>query len=374
MRKFVVILVCLVFALAFGGAAMAETLKIGTMSPLTGPYAQDGTDIKQGVETAVKVFGPVKGFDKVEVMPTDSACDGGKATMAANKMINDKVDAVVGAYCSSATEPAQIPLNKAKVVQVTPASTNERLTSKGFKYFFRMPPRDDVQAWSTVEFLEKKLKAKTIALVDDKQTYTAGLTENVEKFAKKNNIVKIVAHEYITPGDSDFTAVLTKLKKVNPDVIYLSVYQPEGSKMIVQAKKLGLTATLISEDAVYHPKTLEVAGKAAEGMFFTFAYTEESPERTAFIETYKKMWKVDAVGTYAYYAYDAAMMIMAAVAKAGTADADKLSEVIRGGTWPGVTGEISFDEKGDRKIAHVVWIVKDGKYVPYWSPITGKDF
>ncbi len=374
MKKFGVILVCLVFALTFGGVAMAKTLKIGTLSPLTGPYAQDGTDIKQGVMTAVEVFGPVKGFDKVEVMPTDSACDGGKATMAANKMINDKVDVVVGAYCSSATEPSQIPLNKAKVVQITPASTNERLTSKGYKYFFRMPPRDDVQAWSTVEFLEKKLQAKTIALVDDKQTYTAGLTENITKFAQKNNVVKIVAHEYITPGDSDFTAVLTKLKKVNPDAIYLSVYQPEGSKMIVQAKKLGLTATLISEDAVYHPKTLEVAGDTAEGMFFTFAYTKETPERKAFVDTYKKMWKADAVGTYAYYSYDCAMTLIAAAAKAGTTDADKLAEVIRSNTWPGVTGEISFDDKGDRKIAHVIWIVKGGKYVPYWNPITGKDF
>ncbi len=265
-------------------------------------------------------------------------------------------------------------MNKGKVVQITPASTNERLTSKGYKFFFRMPPRDDVQAWSTVQFLEKKMKAKTIALVDDKQTYTAGLTENIEKFAKKNNIVKIVAHEYITPGDSDFTAVLTKLKKVNPDAIYLGVYQPEGSKMIVQAKKLGLTSTLISEDAVYHPKTLEVAGDAANGMFFTFAYTKETPERKAFVETYKKMWNVKAVGTYAYYAYDAAMMVMSAVAKAGSAEAEKLAPVIRGNTWPGITGDIAFDEKGDRKIAHIVWIVKDGEFVPYWDPISGKDF
>ena len=374
MRKLGIILVCLALGLSFSAAAMAKTLVIGTMSPLTGPYAQDGTDIKQGVMTAVEVYGKVAGFDKVEVMPTDSACDGGKATMAANKLINDGVNVVIGAYCSSATEPAQIPLNKAQVVHITPASTNERLTAKGFKYFFRMPPRDDVQAWSTVEFLEKKLGAKTIALIDDKQTYTAGLTENITKFAEKSGKVKVVAHEYITPGDSDFTAVLTKIKRVNPDAIYLGVYQPEGSKMIVQAKKLGITSTLISEDAVYHPKTLEVAGKEAEGMFFTFSYSEDTPERKAFIETYKKKWNASAVGSYAYYAYDAGMMVLAAVAKAGTTDADKLSDVIRGGEWTGVTGNITFDEKGDRKIAHIVWVVKDGKFVPYWNPITGKDF
>jgi len=359
--------------LGIGGWAAAETLKIGTLSPLTGPYAQDGTDIKQGVLTAVEVFGPVKGFDKVEVLPGDSACDGGKATMASNKLINSGAQVVIGAYCSSATEPAQIPLMEAKIIQITPASTNERLTSKGYKYFFRMPPRDDVQAWSTVQFLEKKLKAQTIGLIDDKQTYTAGLTENIKKFVEENKLVKVAAHEHIAPGDSDFTAVLTKLKRVNPDVIYMSVYQPEGSKMIQQVRKLGLTSTFISEDAVYHPKFLEVGGPAAEGVYLTFAKAPDTPERRAFEETYKKMWNVDSVGSYAYYAYDAGMMALTAVQKAGTTDADTLQKTIRENTWPGVTGEIKFDEKGDRKIAHIVWVVKDNKFVPYWDPMTGKD-
>jgi branched-chain amino acid transport system substrate-binding protein len=236
-----------------------------------------------------------------------------------------------------------------------------------------MPPRDDVQAWSTVQFLENKLKAKTIALIDDKQTYTAGLTENITKYVKENNKVKVVAHEHITPGDSDFTAVLTKLKRLNPDVIYASVYQPEGSKMIQQYRKLGLTADFISEDAVYHPKFLEVGGPAAEGAYLTFAKAPDTPERREFEKTYKAMWKVDSVGSYAYYAYDAGMMALAAIQKAGSTDSDTLQKVIRENTWSGVSGDIEFDEKGDRKLAHIVWIVKDNKFVPYWDPMTGKD-
>jgi branched-chain amino acid transport system substrate-binding protein len=373
MRKIGIIALCLTLVIGIHGLAFAKTLKIGTLSPLTGPYAQDGTDILQGVKTAVAVFGEMAGYDSVEVIPGDSACDGGKATMAANKLINSGVDVVIGAYCSSATEPAQIPLMEAKIVQITPASTNERLTSKGYKYFFRMPPRDDVQAWSTVQFLENKLKAKTIALIDDKQTYTAGLTENITKYVKENNKVKVVAHEHITPGDSDFTAVLTKLKRLNPDVIYASVYQPEGSKMIQQYRKLGLTADFISEDAVYHPKFLEVGGPAAEGAYLTFAKAPDTPERREFEKTYKAMWKVDSVGSYAYYAYDAGMMALAAIQKAGSTESDTLQKVIRENTWSGVSGDIEFDEKGDRKLAHIVWIVKDNKFVPYWDPMTGKD-
>jgi len=373
MKKVGIFVLCFALILGFQGMAAAKTLRIGTLSPLTGPYAQDGTDILQGVKTAVAVYGPLKGYDKVEVLPGDSACDGGKATMAANKHINSEVNVVIGAYCSSATEPAQIPLMDAQIVQITPASTNERLTAKGYKYFFRMPPRDDVQAWSTVQFLEKKLKIKTLALVDDKQTYTAGLTANIKKFAKETGKVKIIAHEHITPGDSDFTAILTKLKRINPDAVYLSVYQPEGSKMVPQARKLGFDTTLISEDAVFHPVFLEVAGDTAEGMYLTFAQAPDTPERRQFVKTYKAMWKAKAVGSYAYYAYDAAMMALAAVEKAGTTKADPLQKTLRGNTWPGVSGDIKFDEHGDRKLAHIVWIVKDNQFVPYWDPLTGKD-
>jgi branched-chain amino acid transport system substrate-binding protein len=373
MKKVGILVLCLALILGFQGLAAAETLRLGTLSPLTGPYAQDGTDILQGVKTAVAVYGKLKGYDKVEVIPGDSACDGGKATMAANKLINSGVNVVIGAYCSSATEPAQIPIMEAKIVQITPASTNERLTAKGYKYFFRMPPRDDVQAWSTVQFLEKKLMAKTLALIDDKQTYTAGLTANITRFAKETGKVKIVAHEYITPGDSDFTAVLTKLKRVNPDVIYMSVYQPEGSKMIQQARKLDMKSAFVSEDAVFHPKFLEIAGPSAEGVYLTFAQAPDTPERRQFIKTYKAMWKAKAVGSYAYYAYDAGMMALAAVEKAGTYKADTLQKTLRGNTWSGVSGDIKFDAHGDRKLAHIVWLVKDNKFVPHWDPLTGKD-
>ncbi len=373
MKKVGILALSLALILGFQGLAAAETLRVGTLSPLTGPYAQDGTDILQGVKTAVAVYGKLKGYDTVEVIPGDSACDGGKATMAANKLINSGVNVVIGAYCSSATEPAQIPLMDAKIVQITPASTNERLTAKGYQYFFRMPPRDDVQAWSTVQFLEKKLKAKTLALIDDKQTYTAGLTANIKKFANETGMVKIVAHEHITPGDSDFTAVLTKLKRVDPDVIYMSVYQPEGSKMIQQARKLDLKSDFVSEDAVYHPKFLEVAGPAAEGVYLTFAQAPDTPERRQFIKTYKAMWKANAVGSYAYYAYDAGMMALAAIEKAGTYKADALQKTLRGNTWSGVSGDIKFDEHGDRKLAHIVWLVKDNQFVPHWDPLTGKD-
>ncbi|UCG14401.1 MAG: branched-chain amino acid ABC transporter substrate-binding protein [Deltaproteobacteria bacterium] len=376
MKRFGIFMLLLAFMLGFSSMAAAKTLKIGTLSPLTGPYAQDGTDILQGVKTAVAVFekaGGIPGYDKIEVVPGDSACDGGKATMAANKLINSGVAGVVGAYCSSATIPASVPLNQANIVQITPASTHTDVTGRGFKQIFRMPPRDDVQAWSTVKFLEDGLKIKTLALIDDRQTYTVGLTENITEFAKEKNKIKIVALEHITPGDKDFTAVLTKLKRINPDVIYMGVYQPEGSLMVRQAKALGLKSKLLSEDAVFHPKFLEVGGKAAEGTYLTFAKAPETKERKEFEKTYKNMWKAKTVGSYGYYAYDAGMILLETIKKAGT-KTNKMVDTLRNTTWSGVTGEIKFDYKGDRKLAHVIWIVKDGKFVPYWDPLTESYF
>jgi len=377
MKKFGILVLCLMVVMGFHSMAIAKTLKIGTLSPLTGPYAQDGTDILQGAKTAVAVFekaGGVPGYDKIEVIPGDSACDGGKATLAANKLINSDVSGVVGAYCSSATIPASVPLNQANIIQITPASTHTDVTARGFKQIFRMCPRDDVQAWSTVKFLEDGLKIKTLALIDDRQTYTVGLTENITKFAKEKNKIKIVALEHITPGDKDFTAVLTKLKKLNPDVIYMGVYQPEGSLMVRQAKALGIKAKMLSEDAVFHPKFIEVGGKAAEGTFLTFAKAPDTPERKDFENTYMKMWNVKTIGSYGYYAYDAAMILLEAIKKAGTTDTNKVVDILRNTTWNGVTGEIKFDEKGDRKLAHIIWLVKDGKFVPYWDPLTEKYF
>ena len=376
MKKLGIVLLSLSLVLSFQALALGETLKIGTLSPLTGPYAQDGTDILQGVKTAVaevEKAGGVPGFDEIEVLAGDSACDGGKATMAANKHINSGVAAVVGAYCSSATIPASIPLNDAKILQITPASTHEDVTERGFQYLFRTCPRDDAQAAAMVKFLEDGLKIKTLALVDDKQTYTVGLTTNITHLVEKGGKIEIVAHEHIAPGDKDFQAVLTKLKMADPDAIYMSTYQPEGSLFTRQAKSLGLRAVILSEDAVYHPKYIEVAGESAEGAFLTFSKVPETPERANFEELYKKTYGVDKIGTYAYYAYDAANIVMGAVKAAGSTDAAALAKVIHENAWKGATGTINYDEKGDRTANYIIWIVKDGEFVPYWDPNTGKE-
>ncbi|MCG6911772.1 MAG: branched-chain amino acid ABC transporter substrate-binding protein [Deltaproteobacteria bacterium] len=376
MRKIGILVLCVTLIAFFGGMASAKTLKIGTMSPLTGPYAQDGTYILQGVKTAVKAFeasGGIPGFDKIEILAEDSACDGGKATMAANKLINSDVAAIIGCYCSSATLPSSIPVNDAGIVMLTPASTNEKITERGFKKFFRLPPRDDVQGWSAVKFMENSLKAKTVALIDDRQTYTVGLIDNIKKFAKESGKLEFVAHEHITPGDKDFTAILTTLKRLNPDVIYMGVYQPEGSLMARQVKQLEIKSTLMTEDACYQPKFIEVGGDATEGIYLTFAAPVDNPVRTDFVKAYSKDWGVgeDEIGSFSFFAYDATMLVLNGIKKGGV---EKLADTIRATKSVGATGKIEFNEKGDRALAHAIWVIKDGAFVPYYDPLTDTNY
>ncbi|HHP7233509.1 MAG TPA: branched-chain amino acid ABC transporter substrate-binding protein [Desulfobacterales bacterium] len=347
-------------------AAMAKTLKIGSMSPLTGPYAADGNDIRQGVETAIAMWeakGGVPGYDKIEYHPQDSACDGKQAVSAANKLVNLGVAGVVGAYCSSATIPASDVLNEARVVMLTPASTNEKVTERGYKYMFRVCGRDDDQSKAAADFLINELKIETIAIVDDKTTYTQGLADNLEK--SLGDKVKVVAREHINQGDKDFSGILTKIRAADPDVLYMSLYNPEGNLMAIQAKRLGLKATLMSEDAVYHPNYLKIAKEAGEGTYFTFGQppSEDIPEVKAFMDAYTE--KYGQPGSYSSYAYDAANILLSAIAKVGAEDPDKLAEAIRASDMQGASKHITFDHKGDSGSTYKVLVVKDGAFVPY---------
>ena len=147
------------------GTASAKTLMIGSMGPLTGPYAADGNDIKNGVLCAIDVIndeGGIPGYDKIELSPQDTACDPKQAVAAANKLINLEVAGVIGAYCSSSTIPASATLAEEDILMITPASTHQDVTDRGLPYMFRMCGRDDDQAPAAAKFIQEGLKAKSI--------------------------------------------------------------------------------------------------------------------------------------------------------------------------------------------------------------------
>ena len=358
------------------GSAMAKTLKIGTISPLTGPYAADGNDIVNGVKTAVAVIeadGGIPGFDKIEVHPQDTACDPRQAVAAANKLINLDVVGVIGAYCSSSTIPASEALSEENIPVITPASTNEKVTERGLPYMFRMCGRDDDQSKIAGKFIKEYLKAKTIYIVDDKTTYSQGLADNVSKVTQALGI-KVVAHDHVNQGDKDFSAILTKVKAANPDVFYMSLQNSSsGSLMAIQAKRFGLKCKTVTQDAVYHPQFIDIAKEAAEGTYLTFGYTDTSkPSYKKYLSEYTS--KFSKPGAYSGYAYDSAYVLLTAIKKAGSTDPAKIKKQIMAMDFEGATKRIKFMANGDSGSDYVIWTVKDSAFKTYWNPSTGQKY
>ena len=354
--------------------AAAKTLKIGSMSPLTGPYAADGNDIKNGVLTAIQVIeeaGGIPGYDKIELYPQDTACDPKQAVAAANKLINEEVVGVVGAYCSSSTIPASETLAEEDIPMITPASTNEKVTERGLPYMFRMCGRDDDQAKIAAKFIKDALNAKTIFIVDDKTTYSQGLAEGVNKEASALGI-KVRSHDHVNQGDTDFSALLTNAKTADADVFYMCLQNhSSGSIMAVQAKRLGLRSAILSQDAMYHPKFIEVGKDAAEGVMVTFGYVDEStPEFQKYAKIFRA--KYGQIGAYATYAYDAATVLLNAIKQAGSTDPDKIRAEILKMDFQGASKHVRFMKNGDSGSNYIVFKIENGEYKKYWDPEKGK--
>lgn len=375
-KMIVVLIVAIALSPLLMGNVAAKTLKIGTISPLTGAYAADGNDIAKGVKTAVAVIeaeGGIAGFDKIEVHCQDTVCDPRQAVAAANKLINTGVVGVVGAYCSSSTIPASEALAEEDIPMITPASTNEQVTERGLPYMFRMCGRDDDQSKIAVAFAKNDQKAKSIYIVDDKTTYSQGLADNVRKQCESMGI-KVLAHDHVNQGDKDFSAVLTKIKQANPDVFYMSLQNSaSGSLMAIQAKRFGVKAAVLAQDAVYHPQFITIAKEAAEGTYLTFGYTDTSTAAyKKFIGQYEKLH--GKPGSYSGYAYDAAYVLLAAIKEAGSTDPEKIKAEIMKMDFVGASKRVKFMKNGDSGSDYIIWKVAGGEFKNYWNPITGQKF
>jgi len=372
-KQFIMLVMGLMLVPFLMATASAKTLKIGSMGPLTGPYAADGNDIKNGVLCAIDVIndeGGVPGFDKIELFPQDTACDPKQAVAAANKLINLEVTGVVGAYCSSSTIPASATLAEEDILMITPASTHQDVTDRGLPYMFRMCGRDDDQAPAAVKFMIEGLKAKTVFIVDDKTTYSQGLADGVRMNAEKMGM-KVLGHDHVNQGDKDFSAILTMVKRANADVFYMSLQNhASGSLMALQAKRMGLDSKILSQDAMYHPNFVKVAKAAAEGVYVTYGYTDKT---TPAFKAYEKRFTANygEIGAYGTYAYDAAISYFKAVKMANSTDPAKVKAALLKLDYQGASKHVKFKANGDSGSSYVAFKISDGEYKLYWTPEAG---
>ncbi|SRR5579884_196558 len=348
---------------------------IGVAGPMTGDQSKLGGDVERGTRLAVDEWNARGGINskKIRLEVGDDQHDPKQAVSVANKLVNSGIVGVVGHFNSSASIPASSVYNGAGVPMITPASTNPRLTDQGFWNVFRVCGRDDQQGKVAADFVGKELKRKRVAILHDKTTYGQGLAEEFRKSLSAYPGIEVVSFDGITQGDKDFRGILTSIKGKDPEIFFFGGVFPEGGLLAKQAKEVGLTAPMLSGDGVIDPKFIEIAGAAAEGTYLTFTPDpEKMPQAKGFLEKYKAKYG-NELAPYAIYSYDAANILLTALAEADkeakTKDGKRVAEIVRNVKYDGALGHIEFDAKGDvKKSPYIIWITKNGKFEEFWKP------
>ncbi|WDT73787.1 MAG: branched-chain amino acid ABC transporter substrate-binding protein [Candidatus Manganitrophus sp.] len=357
------------------GAEGPSEIVIGVAGPMTGDQSKLGGDVERGARLAVEEWNARGGINgkKLRLEVGDDQHDPKQAVSVANKLVNSGIVGMVGHFNSSASIPASAVYNSAGVPMITPASTNPRLTDQGFWNVFRVCGRDDQQGKVAADFVGGQLKLKRVAILHDKTTYGQGLAEEFRKSLAAYPESEVVSFDGITQGDKDFRGILTSIKGKNPELFFFGGVFPEGGQLAKQAKEVGLTAPMLSGDGVIDPKFIEIAGATAEGTYLTFTPNPENmPEAKGFLEKYKAKHG-NELAPYAIYSYDAANILLTALAEAEKEgkikDGKRVAEIMRNVNYDGALGHIEFDEKGDvKKSPYIVWITKNGKFEEFWKP------
>ena len=347
-----------------------QVVKIGHVGPTSGAIAHLGKDNENGAKMAIEELNAA-GIKlggkavKFELLAEDDGADPKQGTAAAQKLVDAKVNGVIGHLNSGTTIPASQIYNGAGIPQISPSATNPKYTRQGYAGAFRVVA-DDVHLGGTLgKYAVETLKGKNIAVIDDRTAYGQGVAEEFEKAVKAAG-GNLVGHEFTTDKASDFNSILTTLKGKKPDVIFFGGMDAVAGPMLKQMKQLGINAKFMGGDGIC---TTELAKLAAEGMgeenvFCAEAGGVEGEQKAGmdkFRADFKTKFNAD-VQVYAPYVYDAVKVMAQAMVSADSADPAKYLPKLKEISYKGVTGSIAFDEKGDIKNgALTLYTFKGGK-------------
>jgi branched-chain amino acid transport system substrate-binding protein len=346
-------------ALLLGGSVYAQDLvvKIGHVGPTSGTAAHLGKDNEMGARMAIDELN-AKGVTiggkkaKFELLAEDDASDPKQGTAAAQKLVDSKVNGVVGHLNSGTTIPASKLYSDAGIPQISPSATNPKYTRNGYKTAFRVLA-DDVHLGGTLgKYAVQQLKGKTIAVIDDRTAYGQGVADEFEKAAKAAG-GNTAGREFTSDKATDFTAILTSLKAKNPDIIFFGGMDAVAGPMMRQMKQLGINAKFMGGDGICTGELPKLAaGTMADGQVVCAegggVEGEAKKSMDDFRVAFKKKFNTE-VQLYAPYAYDAVNVMVSAMVKAGSADPAKYLPELAKISYKGVTGPIAFDNKGDLK-------------------------
>ncbi len=366
-----------------GGSTGKTEVKIGVSSPFTGDVAALGLGIKNGATLAIDKANADPKIQELGIsisgLFVDDAADPKTGVNAATQMTSDsKVIGVVAHLNSGVSIPTSAKYNEAGIVQISPASTNPKLTQQGFKNVFRVCTIDTVQGSFAGDFAIDKLGAKTVAVISDSTPYGDGLADEFAKqFQARGG--NVLSRDKIQLKDQDFKALVTKIQGLNPDMIYFGGMYTEAALVSKQSKEAGLRVPVMGGDGLYTQQFIDIGGAAnTEGDYATSVGLplELQPKGQQFKTDFEAKFPGTAIEAYDTYAYDATMVIVEAIKKvAADLGADKLTtpagkqaiiDAVAKTNYDGITGKVSFDQFGDTtNKAITTYVVKGGKFVPY---------
>ena len=341
-------------------SAYADTLKIGVAGPITGPNAAFGAQLQKGTEQAVadiNAAGGILGM-QIELSVGDDVSDPKQGVSVANGFVGNGVKFVVGHFNSGVTMPASEVYRENGILAITPSATNICVTDRKLGpcgnwkeaapdlMMFRTCGRDDQQGAVAGDLIVTKMAGKAIAVIHDKTPYGQGLADATKAYINGTGVTEAI-YEGINVGDKDFSALISKMKAANVEIVYWGGLHTEGGLIVRQMRDQGMTAVMMSGDGITSDEFATIGGPGVEGTLMTFP--PDPRKRPEAAEIVKKF--TDAgfnPEAYTLYSYAAVEILKAAIEKAGTVDAAKVAEVMYSGeAFKTVIGDIGFDKKGD---------------------------
>jgi branched-chain amino acid transport system substrate-binding protein len=357
--------VCLIFSCGEKEEA-EQTIKLGVAGAHSGDLASYGLPSVNAAKLVVKKInanGGVLGH-QVELLIEDDVCKPEVAGNTATKLISDGVDVVMGHICSGATKAALGIYKEANLVTMSPSATNPDLTLSGdYPNFFRTIPHDAKQAQLQVKFATQTLNVKNVVILHDKGDYGKGQAELAKKYFEEAG-VDVLLFEGVTPGAVDYSAIVTKVEKQQPDLIVWGGYHPEASKIVTLMRKQRMDTLFMGADGVKDDTFIKVAGEYAEGVYATGPMDiSNNPLAKMAKEEHQTEFGSDP-GAFFDAAYAATQALLNAIEKAGSTDYDKVVQALRTEYVETPLGKIRFDENGDATgIGFSVYKVVNGQFV-----------
>ena len=365
----------MVFALTAAPASYAQQIvRIGSAAPVSGPTAHSGKDTENGARLAIEELnaqGATIDGKPVQwvLMAEDDGGDPKQGTAVAQKLVDAGVVAVVGHLNSGTTVPASKIYHDAGIPQISPAATTPLYTRQGFKSAFRVVANDNLVGAALARYAANTLKAKRVAVIDDRTAFGQGLADEFVKGVKNSGgALQLVSRQFTNDKATDFNAILTQIRAQRPDVIFYGGMDAVAGPMLKQMKALGINAKFVSGDGVCSQKLPLLAGDAVGDDKVTCVVAggvsdEQEAVLTAFTERYRQRFKLE-LQTYAPYAYDAVMVFAAAMQAAKSSDPAIYLPALAATKYQGVTGAIAFDPNGDlSNAALTLYTYRNGKKI-----------